>query len=265
MFSRSFLKPPVVAVLCVLLLSACESMGNKEGWGTTIGAGLGGVIGSQFGHGSGRLVATGLGVAIGGFVGNRIGAYLDEQDKQRMTASMQAAAVTGQSQSWSNPRSGASGSVTVTGQRTSSGEVNVPVLKDRVQEVPPLDLIGATYKATGTANVRGGPGSDYKTTGSLKAGQAVNVIGKVQGADWYLISEGEAASGFVYARLLAPAPEATVAAASGPKGETGTAVVQAKQTCQITTTSVKYADGRVEKKELMLCPSADGSMEVRES
>lgn len=42
-------------------------------WGGVMGAGLGGLLGSQFGRGSGRLAATGLGVATGALIGSEVG------------------------------------------------------------------------------------------------------------------------------------------------------------------------------------------------
>jgi len=265
MIAKSKKLLPVSLLAVTLGLSGCSSMGTGEGVGTALGAGLGGLIGSQFGSGTGKLIATGLGVAAGGYIGNQIGRYLDEQDKQRHAASMQNAAISGKSQSWSNPETGASGSVQVTGQKSNQGDVKMKVLKDRVAETPPIDLIGATYKSASDINVRGGPGTDYKVTSSLKKDEATQVVGKVQGKNWYMISEGGAASGFVFADLLSPAPNAAIDDNETPSGEVTDAVVAANQTCQVTTTTVKYADGRTEQDEVLLCPTADGGMEIRES
>ncbi len=49
--------------------------GPRENTGTLVGAVAGGLIGSQFGGGTGERVAAGIaGAAIGGLIGNRIGA-----------------------------------------------------------------------------------------------------------------------------------------------------------------------------------------------
>lgn len=53
---------------------------DKSMWGTGVGAALGGLLGSQFGHGSGKLVTTSLGVFMGGLAGNSIGGSLDRAD-----------------------------------------------------------------------------------------------------------------------------------------------------------------------------------------
>ncbi len=51
--------------------------GESAVWGTGIGAALGGLLGSQFGKGDGRLATTGLGVFMGGVVGNQMGQSMD--------------------------------------------------------------------------------------------------------------------------------------------------------------------------------------------
>lgn len=55
--------------------------GDKEFFGTGVGAALGGLLGSQFGHGDGRLAYTALGVFGGGLVGNSVGTSLDRADR----------------------------------------------------------------------------------------------------------------------------------------------------------------------------------------
>src|SRR6266508_179671 len=79
------------------------------------GAVAGGLIGSQFGGGTGERIAAGLaGAAIGGLIGNRIGAGMDDDDKRRAyAAQMQAleAGKSGVAVAWKNPDSGRYGSV----------------------------------------------------------------------------------------------------------------------------------------------------------
>ncbi len=105
-----------VAVAGSLLFAtaACTSdTGPKETGGTLIGAAAGGLVGSQFGSGSGKLVATGLGVLVGGLLGNSIGKSMDQQDRARALQAQQAAysAPVGQRIVWNNPDNGHSGVV----------------------------------------------------------------------------------------------------------------------------------------------------------
>ncbi len=71
-----------VAVLA-LSVAACDSGRGGEAVGTVVGATAGGVIGNQFGSGSGKALATAAGIVAGGLIGNRIGAAADEEARRR--------------------------------------------------------------------------------------------------------------------------------------------------------------------------------------
>src|SRR6516225_7160745 len=101
-------------------LAACSAtpetgQGAKENTGTLVGALAGGLIGSQFGGGTGERIAAGLaGAAIGGLVGNRIGASMDDEDRRRAYAAQMQALESGRSGAavaWKNPDSGRYGSI----------------------------------------------------------------------------------------------------------------------------------------------------------
>lgn len=121
------MKTPKIALVALLALSlgACESYGQKETGGTLIGAGLGGLLGSQFGGGTGKLAMTALGVVGGGLLGNSLGRSLDRADQAYYSrASQQAvAAPIGETITWSNPQSGNYGTVTPTreGYQSTTG------------------------------------------------------------------------------------------------------------------------------------------------
>ena len=70
----------IAAAVSAIVLSGCVAT-NQQG-GTLVGAGLGGLLGSQFGSGDGKLAATGLGVLVGGMVGNQIGQHMDQPQHQ---------------------------------------------------------------------------------------------------------------------------------------------------------------------------------------
>src|SRR5262245_39489843 len=88
----SAFKFAAVSVLGAVLMGCAGSPdgigpGPKENTGTLLGALGGAAIGSQFGGGTGGHIAGALiGAGIGGLVGNRIGAALDDDDKQRAYA-----------------------------------------------------------------------------------------------------------------------------------------------------------------------------------
>jgi len=114
----------IVAVLGLsLALAACQSgqgaapgeIGlNKTTGGALVGAGLGGLVGSQFGGGAGKGALTAVGVLLGGYAGSQVGKSLDEADVMYANRTTQSAldhGPSGQPVAWHNPDSGASGTV----------------------------------------------------------------------------------------------------------------------------------------------------------
>ena len=59
-----FLK--TLSLLSLVVLAGC---------GTLVGAGAGGYVGNQFGHGSGKTAATAAGVVGGGILGHALTGY----------------------------------------------------------------------------------------------------------------------------------------------------------------------------------------------
>ena len=55
-----------VSLLSLFVLAGC---------GTLVGAGAGGYVGNQFGHGSGKAAATAAGVVGGGLLGHALTGY----------------------------------------------------------------------------------------------------------------------------------------------------------------------------------------------
>ncbi|MEM9329975.1 MAG: glycine zipper 2TM domain-containing protein [Pseudomonadota bacterium] len=70
----------VGAISAACLLAACSA--SNENIGRVTGAVAGGVIGNQFGGGTGRIAATALGALAGGVIGGRIGRSLDQNSRQ---------------------------------------------------------------------------------------------------------------------------------------------------------------------------------------
>ncbi len=107
-----------MALAAVLVLAACDNdTGTKETVGLLGGAVAGGLLGSQFGSGSGRLIMTGAGVLAGSMIGRNIGRNLDKKDRlEQERAAQQALENTrsGQTVKWNNPDSGNSGTITPT-------------------------------------------------------------------------------------------------------------------------------------------------------
>jgi surface antigen len=226
-----------------------------------VGAAAGALLGSQIGGGRGRLAAVAVGTLAGFWIGGNIGRYLSQEDRAGIAETTEKALETDQTQTWSNPETGVSTTVSVRDDENSSYS-NVS-RKDRLKEAPPLELINRYHVANTNINVRGGPGTDYVILHTLARGQRVPVIGKVEGSDWYMIAEGGRGSGFLYAPLLPPAETPTLvenairdAAQSGEWPQTY--VVQESQ-CRIITQEVVLPDDRRSAHEFKACRQSDGS------
>ena len=90
------------------------------------------------------------------YVGNSLHKYLkNEEDRKKHISKTQEALSTGKDQSWSNSDSKTSGEIRVTENIKKKEAVKLPVLKKKVKQVPPLEIIGETYKANKKLNVRG--------------------------------------------------------------------------------------------------------------
>lgn len=99
-----------------LLLTGCfEDTGQKQGVGTILGAGIGGLAGAQVGKGRGQVVAAATGAVLGALLGSEVGKSLDRADRAALQSTMQRSlesAPMGQPSQWRNPDSGNFGSVT---------------------------------------------------------------------------------------------------------------------------------------------------------
>lgn len=104
-----------IFLLMMILSSSCTTTGGeRQTVGSLSGAALGGLLGAQFGSGTGRLAATGAGVLLGALVGSEIGRSMDEVDRMKTNEAVVQAhtAPIGETIVWRNPSSGYSGSVT---------------------------------------------------------------------------------------------------------------------------------------------------------
>ncbi|MDP3725766.1 MAG: RT0821/Lpp0805 family surface protein [bacterium] len=106
-----------IAIAALLFLTVgCENIRGreKEFGGTAVGAALGGLLGSQFGHGKGQLMTTAVGALAGAWLGNEVGRSLDRADRISAEQTAQRAldsSPDGRAVSWRNPNSGHSGAV----------------------------------------------------------------------------------------------------------------------------------------------------------
>ncbi|MEO8401329.1 MAG: RT0821/Lpp0805 family surface protein [Gammaproteobacteria bacterium] len=108
-----------VALIASISLAGCENM-NKQDVGTLSGGVIGGLVGSQFGQGSGKLVAVGAGALAGAFIGGAIGKNMDDTDRLKMERALESNPI-GKPAYWQNQNSGNSYTVVPTQNVTIDG------------------------------------------------------------------------------------------------------------------------------------------------
>lgn len=198
-------------------------------------------------------------------IGSEIAKKLKEEDQRRLYAAQQEAFLTGRPTSFQNPETGVSATVTVV--RDAPPQVTttkVQVLKDQVEVTPPLEAMKANFRVKQTARLRAGPGTDYRIVDTLPTGRIIEVIGKVQGKEWYLASVNGIGSGYVFASLVEPAPTAVAAPApapapAAPPPAVAEVPVQVAQSCKVTLISITTKDGPTSQ-EVTVCQQPDGSL-----
>ncbi|MBO6541624.1 MAG: SH3 domain-containing protein [Alphaproteobacteria bacterium] len=258
-------------LLTTSLLAGCQTTGNKADIGTLLGGAVGALAGSQIGSGKGRIAAILAGGAIGAFAGRAIGQMLDEQDQaamQERSAYALANARDGQQVNWQSNRTGAQAVLVPTETRQETRQMTL-IRDQRVAVAPNMELIGETYVAKSTSNVRAGASTDYPIVNSVSAGQSVDVVGKVNGANWYLISRDRVTVGYVHGDLLSKSGTVTarlqepidldrVQLRQGQVVDT----ITASTTCRTMEYSVKGENGQSDSDSFSACKAADGSWEL---
>lgn len=196
--------------------------------------------------------------SVGNAISRDFGKMLSGGDLETQESSVMSTIFTGQPAVWSNSDSGASGESKVIKEKTKTKKKKVVVLQDSVDTVPELDLIGENYRAAAGTNIRSGPSTDYKVVGALASGSVVNVVGQVSGQDWFMISQGGVATGYVFKNLLQPAADADATVTGTPEGTVAEVKTKTTQTCKTIEQSVTGADGKVKKEKIKACQGPNG-------
>lgn len=192
-------------------LFTCDSGGNKQEVAGLIGAGAGALLGSQLSK-KNRALGAVLGAAAGAAIGSRIGCSMQETDKARARAAVKTALDKGVSQSWDNPKTGASGDVTVISSNYG------PAIDGRayryaagVTAQSSYEALSGLYATTTQVNLRSAPSSRSASLGLFAAGERVDALGTApQG--WVLVGRSGTAIGYIARAYLQPAGEGPTAA-----------------------------------------------------
>lgn len=141
------MRKTAICAAMALGLAACESGSGVSGStvGTLGGAAAGGLLGSQFGGGTGKLAATAVGTLLGALAGREAGRRLTENDGNRAATAERRALAQNETISWNNPESGTRG--TIDPQRTYTN-ANGQLCRDYTHTI---FVDGRAEQATGTA------------------------------------------------------------------------------------------------------------------
>lgn len=189
----------------------CAASGGKQEGGAVLGAVIGGLIGNQVAKNE-RELGTVLGAAVGAAAGSWIGCRMQSTDQSRAQAALRAALDNGQTQTWANPQTGASGRVDVV-----SSSYGTPVSGAALRFAPGLQVL-ATYEATAgyyaanaTANLRSAPTTEGAIVGKLQQNESFDGLAKVPNQPWILAGRYGQAIGYVHESLVRPLGAQTVA------------------------------------------------------
>ncbi len=198
---------------------------------------------------------------------------MSQQDVEQAAEARNRSLRDGQPQVWSNPQSGASGTVeTKKAESLAPKPTTVAVQGNRVDttNLPIMDAVGEPYQvvAGNGANVRGGPGTSFSIIESLKSRAAITAIAKVRGQDWYMIGRDNVAIGYVSGSLIGPRdlsqPQpktaSTTAATSTPPAKE--VQINMASECYTTTQKVTLKDGTSEQAKVTSCRTPNGWAQV---
>ena len=184
----------------------CSADGEKQIIGAAAGGAVGGLLGNRIAGRGNRTLGTIIGGVLGAAAGSAVGCKLQKNDRDRAERATQAAIATGEDQSWSNPETGASGTVSVSDAAATGAALGDLRFAEGVEPAGGYSKVGAAYVSSGVVNVRGAPATTAPVRLKLTAGQRVWVPASVKGQPWLLVSDSGVAQGYVSAPLLTKAP-----------------------------------------------------------
>ena len=205
-----------------------------------------------------RVLAAvaGVGVAVGVSGDSGLGSVAGHALAQAVYA--------GATSDWFDRRTNRRGRYKVLSTDRRDEPVRLRYDRNRVEEVPPLDLWGGDYVASKSVNVRGGPGTNYAKVDRLQPGEVVNVVGKVKGRNWLLISEDGVGRGYVFARLLKPAPierepgPDPLDELTGPEPDIAEHTLSDTRLCRTVENSITGPEGETTTEVFTACESPEG-------
>jgi surface antigen len=190
-------------------LYGCDAPGSANTTGTVVGGLVGALAGSQVSKNERALGAV-IGAGVGSAIGNQIGCRMDRKARADAQTAFQRALETGKSQSWSDPQSGASGTIRVLGPGATVGSGPTHPGRWRYAEgVSSAQWVGGAegdYVASARTNVRAAPNNNAAVVDRLQAGERVSIAGAVPNG-WLAVVEDGLIRGYVSLSVVRPAPK----------------------------------------------------------
>lgn len=255
---------------------SCQAEGNKQAGGAAVGAVLGGLIANSGASKRKRGRDTVLGAALGAAAGSYIGCRMQTSDQQRAQAAAQLALDRGESTTWNNPQTGASGRINVV---SSQGYGPAPQGRDDRRDERPVSLNGlrfatgvqpqysytgasGQYEATNRVNLRGRPSADAPIVGTVERRDSIDAIARVrgQGEDWLLAGRNGVAIGYVAESLMRPA---SPPANAGGYGDGGRDRRDNGPVCRTFDQTITTGGGQPETQRYTACQTASGEWVVQ--
>lgn len=255
-----------------------QGPGNKQVWGSAIGAVAGALLGSQVGGGSGRTLAAVVGGIAGGVLGNVIGANLDERDRATLARSTNEVLVSGEQTSWQSEKGDANATITPVSSTKVTHKTQV-ARSAKIASYDNLNIINQTWKADKSANLRAAPSVDAAKVGGLQPGQTFNALGRTDN-QWVAVSRKGVTIGYVYEPLVSAVVsdsqnvtadlDTFTAARASESGfdldafepqEPVVETVQVQTTCRVLDYEYESSNGN-DSQRIEACQDLDGSWQL---
>lgn len=199
---------------------SCQASGNKQAGGAAVGAVLGGLLTNSTAGKRNRGTSTVLGAALGAAAGSYIGCRMQTSDQQQAENAAQRALANGESTSWSNPETGASGRYNLVSTSPYDDGRGVQVGGDYGRPIslrgvrfasgvqPQRTYMGSAsqYQTDDRLALRASPSRRASTVGRVRAGESFDVLARVNGerGGWLLVGRERTAIGYVPEDLVTP-------------------------------------------------------------
>ncbi len=210
--TNSFKCSVLAVAISTMLLTGCNTTQIKQSaanaWESTkkfvdenraaVGAVAGAAIGYAVSGKSDRGLGILAGALVGGLLADQLGKYLDEKERAELEAYSLSQLKSNQSSTsyWESPETGSKVKVQTGDSVKTTKNVEMVKLK-QVEVAPNISLIGETYVAKTSMNVRYSPEvNGTNKVGGLRKGAEFTAVGRT-GNNWLLVAQNGVTVGYV--------------------------------------------------------------------